>query len=283
MVKIVSWNVNGLRAIIAKGMMDDIAREKPDVVCLQEIKTAGLGPAAASPGPTSHPQRQTAHSRPSLPVLSAPRIGRATRARPSSQDDGRSVLDAGESAAGCRTRKGGCSPSSSRRCTSSACTSPTASAACRGWVFACAGTGSSGVRAGALADAKPVVFCGDMNVAHQEIDIARPEANRMNPGFTDRERRSFSRLLRAIGQRLAGGHAPGSGFIDTFRFLHPDETDRYTWWSYATRARERNIGWRIDYVCISSELQPEAARRLHPRCDPGIGPLPRRCRAGREL
>ena len=100
---------------------------------------------------------------------------------------------------------------------------------------------------GSLARRKPVVFCGDMNVAHNEIDIARPDANRMNAGFTDRERRSFTRLL---------GDGSAAGFIDTFRHLHPEETDRYTWWSYATAARERNVGWRIDYVCISRALAP---------------------------
>jgi exodeoxyribonuclease-3 len=86
------------------------------------------------------------------------------------------------------------------------------------------------------------VFCGDLNVAHQDLDIARPKDNRNNAGFTGQERRSFTRLLQA-------------GFIDTFRTLH-DEGDRYTWWSHANRARERNIGWRIDYVCISQSLLP---------------------------
>jgi exodeoxyribonuclease-3 len=92
-----------------------------------------------------------------------------------------------------------------------------------------------------LTERKPVVFCGDLNVAHQEIDIARPRENRMNAGFTDQERRSFSRLL-------------AEGFIDTFRAFN-DEAGRYTWWSFASRARERNIGWRIDYACASTSLQ----------------------------
>jgi exodeoxyribonuclease-3 len=92
-----------------------------------------------------------------------------------------------------------------------------------------------------LAGIKPVVFSGDMNVAHDDIDIARPRDNRLNAGFTDQERRSFTRLLN-------------TGFIDSFRALH-DEGERYTWWSQATRARERNIGWRIDYVCVSAVLR----------------------------
>ena len=94
-----------------------------------------------------------------------------------------------------------------------------------------------------LAQSKPVLFCGDMNVAHEEIDIARPRENRMNAGFTEQERKGFGRLLKA-------------GFVDTWRAQHPDERDRYSWWSLASAARERNIGWRIDYVCVSNALQP---------------------------
>lgn len=84
---------------------------------------------------------------------------------------------------------------------------------------------------------KPVVICGDLNVAHQEIDLARPESNHHNAGFTDEEREGFSKLLAA-------------GFVDSFRELHPQKI-AYSWWSYRTRARERNIGWRIDYFCLS--------------------------------
>jgi len=89
---------------------------------------------------------------------------------------------------------------------------------------------------------KPVVFCGDLNVAHQEIDLAHPESNHENAGFTDQEREGFGRLLR-------------SGFLDSFRELHP-EGGHYTWWSMPTRARERNVGWRIDYFCLSRRLAP---------------------------
>jgi len=93
-----------------------------------------------------------------------------------------------------------------------------------------------------LEKTKPVVFCGDLNVAHREIDLAHPEANRLNAGFTDQERRGFSKHLAA-------------GFIDTFREFCT-EGGRYTWWSMPTRARERNVGWRIDYFCISKILRP---------------------------
>ena len=93
-----------------------------------------------------------------------------------------------------------------------------------------------------LDQKKPVVFCGDLNVAHQEIDLKNPKTNRRNAGFTDEERAKFSTLLE-------------NGFIDTFRFFYPDQTDIYSWWSYRFRAREKNAGWRIDYFVVSERLK----------------------------
>lgn len=93
---------------------------------------------------------------------------------------------------------------------------------------------------------KPVIVCGDMNVAHKEIDIRNPKANRRNAGFTDEEREEFTKLLDA-------------GFVDTFRLMHPDLTDAYSWWSYRMRAREKNVGWRIDYFVVSERLAPKVA------------------------
>ena len=92
-----------------------------------------------------------------------------------------------------------------------------------------------------LARNKPVIVCGDMNVAHEEIDIKNPKSNRKNAGFTDEERAKMTELLQ-------------TGFVDTFRRLYPDRADAYTWWSYMGGARERNVGWRIDYFLTSSTL-----------------------------
>lgn len=92
-----------------------------------------------------------------------------------------------------------------------------------------------------LKENKPVIFCGDLNVAHEEIDIRNPKTNTRNAGFTIEERNDFSRLL-------------SRGFIDTFRYLHPDEV-KYSWWSYRFKAREKNIGWRIDYFVVSDDLK----------------------------
>ena len=92
-----------------------------------------------------------------------------------------------------------------------------------------------------LEERKPVVVCGDMNVAHQEIDLKNPKTNRRNAGFTDEEREKMTNLLN-------------SGFTDTFRFFHPDLKDAYSWWSYRFRAREKNTGWRIDYFLSSKSI-----------------------------
>jgi len=103
----------------------------------------------------------------------------------------------------------------------------------------------------ALDQKKPVAFCGDLNVAHCEIDLKHPAANRGNAGFTDEERAAMTRLLE-------------SGFTDSFRYLHPDERDAYSWWSYMRNARANNAGWRIDYFLISNRLQEKVAdARIH--------------------
>lgn len=93
-----------------------------------------------------------------------------------------------------------------------------------------------------LEEKKPIVFCGDLNVAHREIDLKNPKSNRKNAGFTDEERAKFSALLEA-------------GFIDTFRYFHPDTEGIYSWWSYRFKAREKNAGWRIDYFLVSDRLR----------------------------
>jgi exodeoxyribonuclease-3 len=96
-----------------------------------------------------------------------------------------------------------------------------------------------------LDEQKPVILCGDLNVAHQEIDLKNPKTNHQNPGFSDEEREKFTELLAA-------------GFTDTFRTLYPDR-EAYSWWSYRFQARQKNIGWRIDYFVVSNRLMPQVA------------------------
>ncbi|MBP5291218.1 MAG: exodeoxyribonuclease III, partial [Lachnospiraceae bacterium] len=92
-----------------------------------------------------------------------------------------------------------------------------------------------------LEEKKPVIFCGDVNVAHEEIDLKNPKTNHRNAGFTDEERGKFTALVNA-------------GFIDTYRYFNPDKVE-YSWWSYRFKAREKNAGWRIDYFCVSEALK----------------------------
>ena len=93
-----------------------------------------------------------------------------------------------------------------------------------------------------LEKKKPVIYCGDLNVAHKEIDLKNPDSNHMNAGFTDRERDCFTKVLE-------------SGYIDSFRYFYPDKKDAYSWWSYMFKSRERNTGWRIDYFVVSEKLK----------------------------
>ncbi|MCI8726824.1 MAG: exodeoxyribonuclease III [Hungatella sp.] len=97
-----------------------------------------------------------------------------------------------------------------------------------------------------LEKKKPVIFCGDLNVAHKEIDLKNPKTNRKNAGFTDQERGKFTALLNA-------------GFVDTYRYFYPDTEGVYSWWSYRFKAREKNAGWRIDYFCVSESLKDRLA------------------------
>lgn len=97
-----------------------------------------------------------------------------------------------------------------------------------------------------LEQKKPVIFCGDLNVAHKEIDLKNPKSNHKNAGFTDEEREKFSTLIE-------------SGFIDTFRYFYPDTKEIYSWWSYRFHAREKNAGWRIDYFMVSESLKNRLA------------------------
>ncbi len=228
--------------------MKRLARERPDVVCLQEIKVGrDFGPARVDPGAEILPARPSERVLGALPYqffCPAVRPGYA----------GTAILSREKPLSWSRGIGSRVSDEEGRVLTVEfpslflvSVYVPNSQRGLPRLGFRIRWDGLFRAYVRGLAAAKPVVFCGDMNVAHNEIDIARPADNRMNAGFTDRERRSFSRLL---------GRAASPDFIDSFRFLHPGERDRYSWWSYATAARERNIGWRIDYVCLSPGLAP---------------------------
>jgi exodeoxyribonuclease-3 len=225
-VKVLSWNVNGLRAVLAKGGMKTVARQRPDLVCLQEVRAG---------------EHQVGRVLPSLPFQCF-----ATALKPGYS--GTAVLSRVEPISWKAGMGDKVSDAEGRVVTAEFASLyvvsvyvPNSQRGLPRLDFRLEWDRRFRAFAKRLAQRKPVLFCGDMNVAHEEIDIARPRDNRMNAGFTDQERKSFTRLL-------------GAGFIDTFRVYH-DEGQRYTWWSNLTRARERNIGWRIDYVCVSESLR----------------------------
>jgi exodeoxyribonuclease-3 len=232
MTRIISWNCNGLRAVIRKRALGPVSRRAPDVLCLQEVRALEEEVGRVMPRlPWQYfaCARRPGYSGTAVLSRQPARSWSAGFGHRVSDDEGRVVTAEYPSLYVVSVYV----PNSQRGL-------PRLPLRLR-W------DRSFREYLARLARKKPVVFCGDLNVAHQEIDIARPRENRFNAGFTDPERRSFGRLL-------------GAGFLDAFRALHPEERGRYTWWSLSSRARERNIGWRIDYVCISETLRPRLRR-----------------------
>jgi exodeoxyribonuclease-3 len=257
-VKIYSWNVNGIRAVIRKGDFQAfMAAHQPDVLCLQETK-AKEGQAQ----PDLPDYREYWHS-----ADKAGYSGTAifTRTEPVTVVNG---LPDELVAQFCLADDGFGDPNREGR---------VLAAEYDGfWLVTVYTPNSKGdlSRLGLRYDRwdpaflvylkqleagqhgtctpKPVIFCGDLNVAHQEIDLADPKRNRGEHGFTDEERERFQDYL-------------DNGFVDTFRHLHPDTTEAYSWWNMVTRARSRNAGWRIDYVLMSEALTPKLVdAAIHP-------------------
>jgi exodeoxyribonuclease-3 len=225
-MKLISWNVNGLRAVMKKGFSDYLTEENPDILCLQEIKLQegqieldfpdyeiywnyaekkGYSGTAIFTKKTPHSHsygiNHSHHDKEGRVItLEFDNFFLVNVYTPNSQkelarlpyrmeweDDFREYLLE-------------------------------------------------------LDKTKPVILCGDLNVAHKEIDLKNPKTNKKNAGFTDEERNKISLLL-------------DSGFIDTFRYFYPDREDAYTWWSHFAKSRERNIGWRIDYFLVSERFK----------------------------
>lgn len=225
-MKLISWNVNGIRSILGKGLMDYLEREKPDVLCLQEIKAR----------PEQVPQKFDGYE---VYWNSAVRPGYSgtailTRKTPAGVTNGINQPEHDQEGRVITADFGNFylvnvyTPNSQRELTR-------LDYRTHEWTPAFIGYLRD------LQKTKPVIFCGDMNVAHREIDLARPRENTRNAGFTIEERTSFDQIL-------------AEGFVDTFRHFEPSG-GHYTWWSYQNGARERNIGWRIDYFCASEALE----------------------------
>ena len=228
-MKIISWNVNGIRAILSKGFVDFITQYNPDIICLQETKAA---PEQVDLDLPEYPHKYW---------NAAQKKGYSGTAIFCKQKPLRAANDMDISKHDSEGRVitlefnkfflvNVYTPNSQR-------TLDKLSYRENEWDPDFLKFVKS------LEKEKPVIFCGDLNVAHTEIDLARPANNRKNAGFTDQERKGFDNIINA-------------GFIDAFREFHK-EGGHYSWWSYMAQARENNIGWRIDYFCISQVLRPQ--------------------------
>lgn len=225
-MKLYSWNVNGIRACMQKGFAAFIEQEDPDILCLQEIKAEEKDFELSLPSYRKYINSAEKKGYSGTAIL--------TKVEPIRVSFGIGIEE--------HDREGRvitaefddfflvCAyiPNSQREL-ARLDYRMTFDEAFRNYVSR-------------LNEEKGVIICGDLNVAHKEIDIKNPKSNIRNAGFTIEERESFQRLL-------------DRGFIDSFRYFHPDEKDAYTWWSYMFKARERNAGWRIDYFVVSKDLE----------------------------
>lgn len=225
-MKLISWNVNGLRACAQKGFFESMAALDADVICLQETKMQEDQFDAAMPGYTSWFNSAEKKGYSGTAVFSRVAPVSVTRDIGMEEHDheGRVITVEFEDfyLVNCYT------PNSQRGLLR----------------LDYRMTWEDAFRAylNKLDAVKPVILCGDLNVAHQEIDLKNPKTNHMNAGFTDEERAKFTELL-------------ASGFVDSFRHFYPDKTGEYSWWSYMRNARATNAGWRIDYFVVSERMK----------------------------
>lgn len=236
-MKFISWNVNGLRAVYKKGFSEIFAAEKADFFCLQETKMQEGQLDIAFEGYESYWDYAERKGYSGTAIF--------TRQKPLSVRRGMGVEE--------HDHEGRIVTLEFENFFLVNVYVPNSKEGLERLPYRMEWERDFLCYVKSLDAQKPVVICGDLNVAHQEIDLARPATNHMSAGFTDEERTCLSRLL-------------DSGFIDTFRHLHPDAEGVYSWWSYRYGARAKNLGWRIDYFLISERLLP-MLREAAVRCD----------------
>lgn len=225
-MKFISWNVNGLRAVCGKGFADIFVELDADFVCLQETKLQAGQIDLEFPGYQSYWDYADKKGYSGTVIYSrrTPLSVRYGIGVDEHDHEGRAVTLEMEDFYLVNTYV------------------PNSQDGLRRLDYRQRWEDDFRAYVNGLAESKPVVICGDMNVAHEEIDLKNPATNHFNAGFSDEERAKMSALL-------------GSGFIDSWRHQHPGEA-KYSWWSYRMNARERNVGWRIDYFLISEGLLP---------------------------
>ncbi len=225
-MKLISWNVNGLRAVVKKGFVEIFESLDADCFCLQETKLQAGQIQLDLPGYEQHWDYAEKKGYSGTAVFS--------RVPPLSVRQGLGIAD--------HDTEGRCVTVEYEAFYLVCVYTPNAQDGLRRIDYRMAWEDAFREYVCALDREKPVVICGDMNVAHNEIDLKNPKTNRGNPGFSDQEREKFTALLAA-------------GFTDTFRYLYPELTGAYSWWSYRGNARANNTGWRIDYFLVSDRLR----------------------------
>lgn len=231
-MKLISWNVNGLRACMGKGFLDFVASEQPDILCLQETKMQ-QGQAEVPLGETYHEYwcsaEKKGYSGTAIFSKSAPISVTYGLGIDAHDHEGR-VITAEYPDFYLVTVY-----------------TPNSQEELKRLPYRMEWDDAFRAYLQQLDTVKPVIVCGDMNVAHEEIDLKNPKTNRKNAGFSDEERAKMTQLLTA-------------GFIDTFRHYYPTVEGAYSWWSYRFKAREKNAGWRIDYFLVSERFIPRLKR-----------------------
>lgn len=225
-MKLISWNVNGLRACMGKGFLNFFHRADADVFCLQETKLQPDQITLDLPGYEQYWNSAVKKGYSGTAVFTRvpPLDVQYGIGSPGHDDEGRAITVEFEDFF------------------LVTCYTPNAQRGLARLDFRMAWEDELRAYLKGLEGKKPVILCGDLNVAHQEIDLKNPGPNRGNAGFSDEERAKMTQLLDA-------------GFVDTYRYFYPDTTGAYTWWSYMYHARENNAGWRIDYFIASEALK----------------------------
>lgn len=224
-MKLISWNVNGLRAAVTKGFMESFNELDADIFCLQETKLQPDQISLELPGYEQYWNSAVKKGYSGTAVF--------TRIKPLSVTNGIGIEE--------HDQEGRVITAEYENFYLVCCYTPNSQRELARLEYRMTWEDAFRNYLLELDKKKPVILCGDLNVAHKEIDLKNPKTNRKNAGFSDEERAKMTELLE-------------SGFTDTFRHLYPDAIEEYSWWSYMGKARERNTGWRIDYFITSKRL-----------------------------
>lgn len=225
-MKLITWNVNGLRACMDKGFLDYVNQEQPDAICLQETKMQEGQAEVPLEGYKQYwnSAQKKGYSGTAIFTKHEPLSVSYDIDAEGHDTEGRSItMEFEEFYLVCEY-------------------TPNSQDGLKRLDYRMEWEDARRDYLKKLDAKKPVILCGDLNVAHQEIDLKNPKTNRKNPGFSDEERAKFGELLEA-------------GFVDSYRYLYPDVTGVYTWWSYRFNARKNNAGWRIDYFVVSERFK----------------------------